>query len=85
MAKAQKPYWVPASFLRLTDEQVGQMQYLMVDEGMRVVDCARRYGVSAGTAYRVRAAVPAHLVTIGKPAPKLAKSATRKARKRRAV
>lgn len=68
MTKPKKgsDYYVRCRFLSLTDEQVGMAQHYMIDEGWPVARAAAKFKVSEATMYRVRAAVPAHLVVVSK-------------------
>lgn len=60
------PYWVHCRF-RMSDEDVGLAQHYMVDDGWSVARTAAKFGVSEATMYRIRAAVPASLITVRKP------------------
>lgn len=57
-------YWVPGWFRKLTDEQIGAIQHRIHDLQEKVADLATEFGVSTGTIYRVRNAVPKNLITV---------------------
>lgn len=63
-------HFIPTKFDSLTDEQVGVIQALRLDQKVRVTQLAATYDVSESTIYKALRAVPAHLVHINELAVK---------------
>ncbi len=59
-----KDYYVPTDFRCLTEDQIGLIQFRLHDLKERVAKVAGDYGVSTATIYRVKNAVPKHLVSV---------------------
>lgn len=57
-------YYVPISFRRLTEDEIGLIQFRLHDLNERAAKVADDYKVSLATIYRVKNAVPKHLLSI---------------------
>ena len=50
-----------------TEDIVGRIQHLLIDKEWTIARVCRKFKISLATAYRIKAAVPAHLITIHRP------------------